>query len=74
MAQLIGKEENYVWEAFAKFTHQLNHLQQKGESFANESFLDPLEISGQYWNKVGNNLLVLVKKLNDPEQVCMEYS
>ena len=71
VALLIGKEQEYVWEAFAKFTHQLDQLQQKGESFANESFIDPVEISGQYWNKVGSNLVALVKKLDNSDQVCM---
>ena len=70
---LMGKEQSYVWEAFAKFTYQLDQLQQKGESFANESFADPSEISGQYWNKIGNNLLALVRKLNNSDQVCMIY-
>ena len=57
----MGKEQNYVWEAFAKFTHQLEQLKQKGEKFSNASFLDLVKISGQYWHIVERNLVALAK-------------
>ena len=63
------KATESVWEAFAKFTYQLDQLQQKRESFVNELFLNPVQIYAQYW--VGNNLVALVKKLDNSDQVCM---
>ena len=67
---MVGKEEQYIWQAFAKFTRQLDQLQQKTESFADESYLDPTEVTNQYWNKIGSNLLDLAKKIDNPNKVC----
>lgn len=69
MAELVGETKEYVWNAISRFTPQLNQLQQRDDTIASASPLDPDDISNQYWRKVANNLLDLSKKFGNRQQV-----
>ena len=69
MAELVEISEDHVWEVITKFAPQLDLLQHKGEAIGNEAPQDPKVISQQYWEKIGDNLIDLVKKLDSSQQV-----
>ena len=48
VAELVGETKEYVEEVIAKFTPQLDQLQQKDETITSAPPLDPDVISDQY--------------------------
>ena len=56
VAGLVGKTKEHVWAVIAKFTPQLDELQQKDETINDTTPSDPGVTSNQYWRRVANNL------------------
>ena len=69
VAELVGETKEHVWDIISKFAPQLDQLQQKDETIASATPLDPDTISDQYWRRVADNLIDLSKKFNSKQQV-----
>ena len=69
VAMLVGESKEHVWEVMAKFTPQLNQLQQKDETITSATPLDPDAVCELYWRIVGSNLIDLATKFSSRQQV-----
>ena len=69
VAMLVGESKEHAWEVMAKFTPQLNQLQQKDETITSATPLDPDAVCEQYWRIVGSNLIDLATKFSSRQQV-----
>ena len=66
---MVGVSDERVWDVITKFSPQLDLLQHKGEAIGSEGPQDPKDASQQYWEKIGDNILDLAKKLDSTQQV-----
>lgn len=74
VAELVGETKEHVWDIISKFALQLDQLQQKDETIASATPLDPDTISNQYWRRVADNLIDLSKKFDSRQQVRQSVS